>query len=57
MTDSQIISGIKTNNPLIWSYICRNLKSPFIATLKRVAPLACLSVDDWEDIFKNLVWL
>ncbi len=53
MTDPQIISGIKTNNPLIWSYICRNLKSPFIATLKRFAPLACLSVDDWEDIFQE----
>ena len=53
MTDSQIISGIKTNNPLIWSYICRNLKSPFIATLKRFAPLVCLSVDDWEDIFQE----
>ena len=53
MTDSQIISGIKTNNSLIWSYICRNLKSPFIATLKRFAPLACLSVDDWEDIFQE----
>lgn len=53
MTDSQIILGIKTNNPLIWSYICRNLKSPFISTLKRFAPLACLSVDDWEDIFQE----
>ena len=53
MTDSQIILGIKTNNPLVWSYICRNLKSPFIATLKRFAPLAALTVDDWEDIFQE----
>lgn len=53
MTDSQIISGIKTNNPLIWSYICRNLKSPFIATLKRFAPLSSLTFDDWEDIFQE----
>lgn len=53
MTDSQIILGIKTNNPLVWSYICRNLKSPFIATLKRFAPLASLSADDWEDIFQE----
>ena len=53
MTDSQIILGVKTNNPIVWSYICRNLKSPFIATLKRFAPLTCLSVDDWEDIFQE----
>lgn len=53
MTDSQIILGIRANNHLIWSYICRNLKSPFIATLKRFAPLASLTVDDWEDIFQE----
>lgn len=53
MTDSQIILGIKTNNSLIWSYICRNLKSPFIATLKRFAPLSSLTFDDWEDIFQE----
>lgn len=53
MTDSQIISGIKANNNLIWSYICRNFKSPFIATVKRFAPLVSLSVDDWEDIFQD----
>ena len=53
MTDSQIIFGIKSNNTLIWSYISRNLKSPFIATLKRFAPLSCLTVDDWEDIFQD----
>jgi RNA polymerase sigma factor (sigma-70 family) len=53
MTDSQILLGIQNNNPVVWRYICRNLKSPFIATLKRFCLSPSLSSDDWEDIFQE----
>lgn len=53
MTDSQIIQGIIENNPIAWRYICRNLKSPFMATLKRFCLNTSLSPDDWEDIFQE----
>ena len=53
MTDSQIIYGIQTNNAIVWRYICRNLKSPFIVTLKRFCLNPSLSSDDWEDIFQD----
>lgn len=53
MTDSQIIHGIQTNNPVVWRYICRNLKSPFIVTLKRFCIDASFSPDDWEDLFQE----
>lgn len=53
MTDTQIIHGIKTNDPITWKFICRNLKLPFIATLKRGISTASLSSDDWEDIFQE----
>lgn len=53
MTDSQILLGIQNNNPIVWRYICRNLKSPFIATLKRFCLSPSLSSDDWEDIFQD----
>jgi RNA polymerase sigma factor (sigma-70 family) len=53
MTDSQIINGIHTNNPIVWRYICRNLKSPFIVMLKRFCLNNSLSSDDWEDIFQE----
>ena len=53
MTDTQIIHGIQTNNPIVWRYICRNLKSPFIVTLKRFCLNPSLSSDDWEDIFQD----
>lgn len=53
MTDTQIIHGIQTNNPIVWRYICRNLKSPFIATLKRFCLNTSLSSDDWEDVFQE----
>lgn len=53
MTDSQIIHGIQTNNAIVWRYICRNLKSPFIVTLKRFCLNPSLSSDDWEDIFQD----
>ena len=53
MTDSQIIYGIQTNNAIVWRYICRNLKSPFIVTLKSFCLNPSLSSDDWEDIFQD----
>lgn len=53
MTDTLIIQGIKTNDPVVWRYVCRNLKAPFIATLKKVTSAASLSADDWEDIFQE----
>ena len=53
MTDAFIIQGLKTNNPIVWRYICRNLKSPFIVTLKRFCLNPSLSSDDWEDIFQD----
>ena len=53
MTDSQIIQGIINNNPIVWRYICRNLKSPFVATLKRICATTILVDDDWEDIFQD----
>lgn len=53
MTDSQIVLGIQNNNPIVWRYICRNLKSPFVATLKRFCLSSSLSSDDWEDIFQD----
>ena len=53
MTDSQLILGIFDNNTVVWRYIYRNLKSPFIATLKRIHATAILSDDDWEDIFQD----
>lgn len=53
MTDSQIIHGIQTNNAIVWRYICRNLKSPFIVTLKSFCLNPSLSSDDWEDIFQD----
>lgn len=53
MTDTQIIQGIKDNNTIVWRFICRNLKSPFIVTLKRLFPDSRFSDDDWEDIFQD----
>ena len=53
MTDTQIIQGIINNNPIVWRYICRNLKSPFVATLKRIYVATILADDDWEDIFQD----
>lgn len=53
MTDTQIIHGIQTNNPITWRYICRNLKSPFITTLKRFCSNTSLSSDDWEDVLQE----
>lgn len=53
MTDTQIIQGIINNNPIVWRYICRNLKSPFVATLKRIYATTTLADDDWEDIFQD----
>ena len=53
MTDTQIIHGIRTNNPIVWRYICRNLRSPFIVTLKRFCLSTSLSSNDWEDIFQD----
>ena len=53
MTDTLLILGIKNNNPIVWRYICRNLKSPFVATLKRFSLNFSLSTDDWEDIFQE----
>lgn len=53
MTDSQIIKGIQDNNPLVWRYISRNLKSPFIATLKQFSISATFTFDEWEDIFQD----
>ena len=53
MTDSQLLFGIQNNNPIVWRYICRNLKSPFVATLKRYCLSPSLSYDDWEDIFQE----
>lgn len=53
MTDAQIILGVKSNNPVVWRYLCRNLKSPFVATLKKFYATTVLSDDDWEDIFQD----
>lgn len=53
MTDSQIIQGIKDNNSIVWKYISRNLKSPFIATVKKCYPNISLFNDDWEDVFQD----
>ena len=53
MTDAQLILGIQSNNAIIWRYICRNLKSPFVATLKRFCVDSSLSTNDWEDIFQE----
>ena len=53
MTDTQIIQGIQTNNPIVWKYICRNLKSPFIATLKKICINTTLYSDDWDDVFQE----
>ena len=53
MTDAQLILGIQSNNAIIWRYICRNLKSPFVATLKRFCADSSLSTNDWEDIFQE----
>ena len=53
MIDAQLIQGIQNNNPIVWRYICRNLKSPFIATLKRFCLNTSLSSDDWEDVFQD----
>ena len=53
MTDAQLILGIQSNNAIIWRYICRNLKSPFVATLKRFCVASSLSTNDWEDIFQE----
>ena len=53
MTDTQLISGIKNNNPIVWRYICRNLKSPFITTLSRSCFSTALSSEDWDDIFQE----
>ena len=53
MTDSQIILGIQANNPIIWRYLYRNLKSPFIATLKKHPAAITLSTDDWDDIYQE----
>ena len=53
MTDSQLIQGIIDNNTIVWRYICRNLKSPFTATLKRLYDTGSLTAEDWEDIFQD----
>ena len=53
MTDAQIILGIQNNNPIVWRYVSRNLKSPFIATLNRICMNSSLSSEDWEDIFQD----
>ena len=53
MTDAQLILGIQSNNPIVWRYICRNLKSPFMATLKRFCISSSLLSNDWEDIFQE----
>lgn len=53
MTDAQIIQGIKDNNSIVWKFFYRNLKSPFIATLKKMSSNVSFSVDDWEDIFQD----
>ena len=53
MTDAQLILGIQSNNPIVWRYICRNLKSPFMTTLKRFCISSSLSSNDWEDIFQE----
>lgn len=53
MTDAQIIQGIKDNNSIVWRYICRNLKSPFFASIKKSYPATSLLDDDWEDLFQD----
>ena len=53
MTDSQIIHGIQDNNPIVWRYISRNLKSPFFATLKKFSVSATFTSDEWDDIFQD----
>ena len=53
MTDAQLIFGIQNNDSIVWRYIYRNLKSPFMATLKRFCLDTTLSSDDWEDIFQE----
>ena len=53
MTDAQLILGIQSNNSIVWRYICRNLKSPFIATIKRFCVNSSLAMNDWEDIFQE----
>ena len=53
MTDARIIQGILANDPIVWRYICRNLKSPFIASIKKAASTSSLSADDWEDLFQE----
>ena len=53
MTDAFFIHGLMTNDPIVWRYIYRNLKSPFIATLKKHPSSAALSPDDWDDIYQE----
>jgi RNA polymerase sigma factor (sigma-70 family) len=53
MTDAFIIQGLKTNNPVVWRYVYRNLKSPFISTLKKHPLSATLSAEDWDDIYQE----
>ena len=53
MTDAFIIQGLMTNNPVVWRYLYRNLKSPFIATLKKHPSSATLSAEDWDDIYQE----
>ena len=53
MTDAQIIRGIKDNDSIVWRYICRNLKPPFVATLNRFCFNLVMLSDDWDDIFQE----
>ena len=53
MTDAFIIQGLMTNNPVVWRYIYRNLKSPFISALKKHPSSATLSAEDWDDIYQE----
>ena len=53
MTDAFIIQGLMTNNPVVWRYIYRNLKSPFISTQKKHPLSATLSAEDWDDIYQE----
>ena len=52
MTDAQLVLGIQSNNPIVWRYICRNLKSPFMATIKQVC-ITSLPSDDMDDVFQE----
>ena len=53
MNDAQILFGLQNNSPIVWRYICRNLKSPFFAILRKSQDSAVLSNEDWEDVFQD----